>query len=118
MAEKRYTLRLWRERSGSVLPRVLAPKLVAGDTTDWLDLEDRPATAAKLARLVAAHGNGPGEYWLEVADPVTGERIARIEADQHDPRLAAGVNGYPALSLEDVSDETLLRELARRLRER
>jgi hypothetical protein len=120
MAEKRYEYRLWRDRpGGSVLGRVLAPKMVVSDTTDWFDLDDRRATVGKMAALVAASGSkdGASGYWLEILDPVTGERITRVEPDEADLDPVVNGNGTrPSLSLEDVSDEALIRELARRLR--
>jgi hypothetical protein len=122
MAEKRYEYRLWRDRpGGTVLGRVLAPKMVVSDTTDWFDLDDRHATVAKMAALIAAFGSkdGVSGYWLEILDPATGERVTKVEPDERDLDPVVNGNGSrPSLSIEDVSDEVLIRELARRLRAR
>jgi hypothetical protein len=129
VAEKAYGYRLWKERSGSMIGRVLAPKLVVSDTTDWFDLGDRAATLDALDALVAKHAGGhadPAEFWLEILDPATGAFLTKVVP--REPALATvGANGtarrrssmpYSQPSLEDVSDEALIRELLRRLKGR
>jgi hypothetical protein len=63
-------------------------------------------------------------YWLDLHDLATGELITRLSVSSTDlamvhdgTRTATGIP-RPSLSLEDVSDEALLGELARRLRKR
>lgn len=130
VAEKAYGYRLWRGRSGSLLGRILAPKLIVDGVTDWFDLADRTATLDALDALVARHAGqhaDPAEFWLEILDPATRESLTKVVP--REPALAAvGANGtarrrdhsmpYSQPSLEDVSDEALVRELLRRLKGR
>jgi hypothetical protein len=109
VAEKAYGYTLWKRRPGNLL----GDKQMA--SASWyFDLADREAMTAALDALIGRYGKGDFErtaYWLQVTDPVTGETVRAVE-----PLESSGGNGAaPALDLQSVSDEALIRELARRL---
>lgn len=107
MGDKAYGYTLWRRRPGNLL----GDKAVGGGSW-FFDLGDKDAVTGLLDALIDRHGKDDTErdgYWLEILDPVTGEQIRRIMP------LEPAVNGSAAFSLQDVSDEALIRELARRL---
>jgi hypothetical protein len=126
VAEKAYELRLWRNRPG-VLARIRDVDPVASGVTDWFDVDSSRASLEKMIRLVERYGDGKTGiqgYSLELIDPVTREIVHRITPSEHDlAMLRDGTStaaGMPrsSVSLADVSDEALVGELARRLRER
>jgi hypothetical protein len=83
----------------------------------FFDLADRAAMTAALDELIGRYGKDGFDrtgYWLQVTDPVTGETVRAIE-----PLEPAVSNGTaPAFDLQGVSDEALIREMARRLAQR
>lgn len=111
MAEKAYGYTLWRRRPG----KLLGDRAV-GEGSWFFDLADKAAVTGLLDALIDRHGKEDDErdgFWLEILDPVTGERVRQIV-----PLEPAPLNGSAAFSLQDVSDEALVRELARRLTSR
>ena len=126
MPGRRFEYRLWRNRPG-IVGRIQGDKPVAAGTTDWFDLEDGPATVEKMARLIDRYGDGKTGiegYWLELLDPATGERVTKVEPSDYDLAMlrdgTAVPDGMPRsrASLQEATDEALIGELARRLRER
>jgi hypothetical protein len=110
VAERAYGYTLWRRRPGNLLG-----DKAAGSGSWFFDLADKDAVTGLLDALIDRHGKENDErdgYWLEILDPVTGERVRQIVP------LEPAVNGSAAFSLQEVSDEALVRELARRLANR
>lgn len=108
MANQAYGYTLWKRRPRSLL----GDKQVAGGRSSYFDLADASAMKTALTTLVQKHdarGDGGGDYWLELLDPVTGETVRKIEP------LEPVADRTLIFSLENVSDEMLIRELTRRL---
>lgn len=127
MAGTRYEYRLWRKHGKTgLLARFAEDRPVTSTNTGWFDLGDKTATIEEMGRLVARFGNqktGIEGYWLELIDPVTRRRTI-IEPSGHDfaDAMKNGNGSAGAAqarrSLEDVTDEELIRELFRRLQSR
>jgi hypothetical protein len=126
VALRSYEYRLWRSRPG-IVARIQDSGPVTSGTTDWFDVEDDRATLEKMIRLIDRYGDaktGIEGYVLELADPATGEVLHRIAPSEYDIAMLRDGTGAAAgaprssVSLADVSDEALIGEMARRLRER
>lgn len=115
-----YHVTLWRK------PRWGDPVAVIAGEQRWLDLADERAMTEEVAGLVVRSGGREeriGSYALQVTDLATGEHVTRMSPTLADlEAVREGTAGGPVpsspLTFRDVSDEALLRELARRLRER
>jgi hypothetical protein len=109
VADQALSYTLWKHRPGTLL----GDKQMASGQW-YFNLCDKSAMTAALDVLIDRHGKGGlgrEAYWLELTDPVTGQQVRRIV-----PLEPAPVNGgAPGFSLQDVPDEVLVRELARRL---
>jgi hypothetical protein len=111
VGDKAYGYTLWRRRPG----HLLGDKAEASG--DWFfDRADRNAMTAVLIELVDRHGkdgNGLDGYRLELLDPVTREHVCTVTPLEPAPLNGAQYQAPFTASLEDVSDERLLAELAR-----
>jgi hypothetical protein len=127
MPGTRYEYRLWRKHGKTgFLARFAEDRQVTSTNTGWFDLDDKAATVEEIARLVARFGDqktGIEGYWLELLDPVTQQRKI-IEPSGHDladamqnGNASAGVP-QSRVSLADVTNKELVRELDRRLQGR
>lgn len=125
VSEQAYHVTLWRTRSGFLFGTVTEP--VAENVQCWLDLPDRAQTTWQVADLIRRSGGDMDEierYRLDVRDMVTGEHVSSLKPSfpdleaLRDGSLSTSPAASPGLGLQEVSDEVLLREVARRLRER
>ena len=111
MGEKAYGYTLWRKRPHATL---LGDRRVAAGSW-FFDLADKEAVSGALDTLVSEHGRSGdtrGLYWLEITDPATGGHVRSVTPVE--TSLVPAVNGH-SFSLENISDEVLVRELLRRL---
>lgn len=124
MSRTAYQVTLWR-RARTILRTTPGElRAVTEGEQRWLDLSDESAMTEEVAALVVRHCGREDyleRYALQVADAVTGEHIATFSPTLADlDAVRAGDRSMPAsgLRLQDISDEVLIREIARRLRER
>jgi hypothetical protein len=124
VAEQAYRVTLWRSRPSWLVTSRTVTREVLDGVQRWIDLASKDAVTLEVATLIDLSGGDPdgiGAYRLDVADVVTGELLAQIRVSYAD--LEALRNGpaprlSPGMGLESVSDEALVRELARRLQGR
>lgn len=113
MGEKAYGYTLWKRRPGNLL----GDKQVA--SASWyFDLADRETMTAALDALIERYGRGDLDrtaYRLQITDPVTGDHVRSVEPLEPSLTRVPDGNGF---TLENVSDEALVRELLRRLTRR
>jgi hypothetical protein len=123
VTEQAYRVTLWRTTPGMLFGT--RTREVMTGVQRWVDLNDKAAVTAEMATLIDLSGGDMEnieQYRLDVRDLVTGGEVsivrhswAELQALREgpaEPRLANG------LTLESVSDEALVREMARRLRVR
>jgi hypothetical protein len=97
---------------------------VVEDAQVFLDLHDEAATLETVADLITRSGGREediGHYQLDVLDLHTGELVTKVAPTAADLAAARSPGQRRQLDgpgLEDVSDQALLWELARRLARR
>jgi hypothetical protein len=116
MSREAYRYTLWRTKRWWPHDTVA---VVEGEQV-WLDLHDEAGTLEKVADLIARNGGSEdeiGQYAVDVTDLGTGEVVTRLAPSLDD--LAAVRSGRRRqddhAGLRNVSNDALLRELARRL---
>jgi hypothetical protein len=126
MARVAFGYTLWRDKPGFWG----GTSAVITGQQDWFDLQDEASMTEKMTDLIRrcrGREENIEQYRLEIFDKATGDSIIQISRSPSD--LAAvrdGLRGpyvnapgaHAAGSLEDVSDELLIRELHRRLKDR
>lgn len=126
MARKPYLYTLWRERTGFFTGGTSS---IVNGLRSWFDLQNEASMIEAVADLITRNGGHESDieqYRLEILDEATGEQVTIISPSAADLRavregLRSSTTSSPKESsevthLENVSDEVLVRELLRRLR--